>query len=75
MNTSTASTTSELTGQTALVTGGTSGIGRQIWTWYNALDLPKVAAGIVIVGVVGLVLDTVLMRLAKAVAIDEGSPS
>jgi nitrate/nitrite transport system permease protein len=55
--------------------GGTSGIGRQIWTWYNALDLPKVAAGIVIVGVVGLVLDTVLMRLAKAVAIDEGSPS
>jgi hypothetical protein len=29
----------------------------------------------VIVGVVGLVLDTVLMRLAKAVAIDEGSPS
>jgi NADP-dependent 3-hydroxy acid dehydrogenase YdfG len=28
MNTSTMSTNSELTGQTALVTGGTSGIGR-----------------------------------------------
>ena len=52
--------------------GGTSGIGRQIWTWYNALDLAKVAAGIVIVGVVGLVLDLVLMRLAKAVALDDG---
>ena len=55
--------------------GGTSGIGRQIWTWYNALNLDKVAAGIVIIGAVGLVLDLVLLRLAKAVAIDEGSPS
>lgn len=53
--------------------GGTSGIGRQIWTWYNALDLSKVAAGIIIVGVVGLVLDLLLLRLAKAVALDDGS--
>lgn len=55
--------------------GGTSGIGRQIWTWYNALNLDKVAAGIVIIGAVGLVLDLVLLRLARAVAIDEGSSS
>lgn len=55
--------------------GGSSGIGRQIWTWYNALNLDKVAAGIVIIGVVGLVLDAVLMRVAKAVAIDDGSHS
>jgi nitrate/nitrite transport system permease protein len=56
--------------------GGSSGIGRQIWTWYNALDLDKVAAGIVIIGTVGLVLDLALMRLARAVALDiEGSRS
>ena len=55
--------------------GGTSGIGRQIWTWYNALDLDKVAAGIVIIGAVGLVLDLLLLRLARAVAIEEGSRS
>ena len=53
--------------------GGTSGIGRQIWTWYNALNLDKVAAGIVIIGVVGLVLDLLLLRLAKAVAIEDGA--
>lgn len=52
--------------------GGSSGIGRQIWTWYNALDLDRVAAGIVIIGAVGLVLDLALMRLARAVALDEG---
>jgi ABC-type nitrate/sulfonate/bicarbonate transport system permease component len=56
--------------------GGSSGIGRQIWTWYNALDLDRVAAGIVIIGTVGLVLDLALMRLARAVALDiEGSRS
>lgn len=53
--------------------GGSSGIGRQIWTWYNALNLDKVAAGIVIIGTVGLVLDLLLLRLAKAVAIEEAS--
>ena len=55
--------------------GGASGIGRQIWTWYNALNLDKVAAGIVIVGVVGLVLDLLLLRLAKAVALEDGAQS
>ena len=55
--------------------GGASGIGRQIWTWYNALNLDKVAAGIVIVGLVGLVLDLLLLRLAKAVAIEDGAQS
>lgn len=50
--------------------GGSSGIGRQIWTWYNAFTLDKVAAGIVIVGVVGLVLDLALMRLARAVSLE-----
>jgi len=55
--------------------GGTSGIGRQIWTWYNALNLDKVAAGIVIIGVVGLVLDLLLLRLAKAAAIEDGAQS
>ena len=50
--------------------GGSSGIGRQIWTWYNALNLDKVAAGIVIIGTVGLVLDLALMRLAKAVTLE-----
>ncbi|HEY8545396.1 MAG TPA: hypothetical protein VIL36_10130, partial [Acidimicrobiales bacterium] len=51
--------------------GGASGIGRQIWTWYNALNLDKVAAGIVIIGTVGLVLDLALLRLARAVALEE----
>jgi NAD(P)-dependent dehydrogenase (short-subunit alcohol dehydrogenase family) len=45
MNTSTASTTSELTGQTALVTGGTSGIGKAA-----ALKLAEHGATVVVHG-------------------------
>ena len=54
---------------------GKDGIGRSIWTWYNAGSLDKVAAGIFIIDLVGLALDAVLMRLGRAVAIDEGSPA
>ena len=45
MNTSTASTTSEITGQTALVTGGTSGIGKAA-----ALKLAEHGATVVVHG-------------------------
>jgi len=52
---------------------GKDGIGRSIWTWYNAGSLDKVAAGIFIIGLVGLALDAILLRLGRAVTLDEGS--
>jgi nitrate/nitrite transport system permease protein len=54
---------------------GKDGIGRSIWTWYNAGSLDKVAAGIFIIGLVGLALDALLLRLGRVVALDEGSPA
>ena len=52
---------------------GTSGIGNATWQWYNGLDLPKVAAGIIFIGLLGLLLDLLFLRLARAVAIEEVS--
>lgn len=51
-----------------------TGIGNSIWIWYNGGDLPKVAAGIILVGAVGLVLDLLFLRLGRAVAIEEVEP-
>jgi nitrate/nitrite transport system permease protein len=50
---------------------GNSGIGYFIWNSYNALELDKVVAAIVIVGVIGLVLDTILLRLSRWVTPEE----
>jgi nitrate/nitrite transport system permease protein len=52
---------------------GSSGIGNATWQWYNGLDLPKVAAGIIFIGLLGLLLDLLFLRLARAVAIEEVS--
>lgn len=49
----------------------TPGIGSFVWVAYNAGDLPEVAAGILVIGFVGLVLDFAFLRLQKAVTIQE----
>lgn len=53
-----------------MLAGGT-GIGDSIWEWYNGLNLPRVTAGIVFIGLLGLTLDALFLRLARAVAIEE----
>lgn len=49
---------------------GSSGIGFFVWDTYNAGNLADVIAAIVIIGVVGLVLDTLFMRLARRVTLE-----
>ncbi|MDH6466322.1 nitrate/nitrite transport system permease protein [Micromonospora sp. A200] len=50
---------------------GNSGIGYFVWNSYNALELDKVVAAIVLIGVVGLVLDTILLMLSRWVTPEE----
>ncbi|HEU4421634.1 MAG TPA: nitrate ABC transporter permease [Pilimelia sp.] len=50
---------------------GNSGIGFFVWDSYNAGDLSAVVAAIVLIGLIGFLLDTLLMRLARRVAIEE----
>jgi nitrate/nitrite transport system permease protein len=49
---------------------GSSGIGFFVWDTYNSGNLANVIAAIVIIGVVGLVLDILFMRLSKAVTLE-----
>jgi nitrate/nitrite transport system permease protein len=44
---------------------GNSGIGFFVWDTYNAGNLPNVTAAIVVIGVVGLILDTILLRIGR----------
>lgn len=48
-----------------------SGIGGYVWEVYNALNLAKVAALVLIIGLVGLALDLVFLRIGRAVAHQE----
>ncbi len=50
---------------------GNSGIGYFIWNSYNALELNKVVAAIVLIGVIGLILDSVLLRISRWVTPEE----
>jgi len=50
---------------------GGSGIGSYVWTEYNALNIAHVICAILIIGTVGLVLDVLFLRLARAVARQE----
>lgn len=50
---------------------GNSGIGYFVWNSYNALELDKVVAAIVLIGVIGLVLDSILLRLSRWVTPQE----
>jgi nitrate/nitrite transport system permease protein len=54
-----------------MLSGGV-GIGTFVWEEYNALNLARMAAAIVLIGAVGLVLDLAFLRLGKSVAL-EGS--
>jgi len=53
-----------------MLSGG-AGIGFFVWDSYNASNLSAVIAAIMLIGVVGLLLDTAFLRLAKRVAIEE----
>ncbi len=55
---------------TEMLAGGV-GIGFFVWDSYNALNLAKVICAIGIIGVVGLVLDMVFLRLGRLVSPSE----
>jgi nitrate/nitrite transport system permease protein len=48
-----------------------SGIGTYVWVQYNALNFAAMISAIVLIGIVGVFLDLVFLRLARAVAIEE----
>jgi nitrate/nitrite transport system permease protein len=48
-----------------------SGIGGYVWETYNSLNLARVAALVLVIGVVGLLLDLVFLRIGRAVAHQE----
>jgi nitrate/nitrite transport system permease protein len=50
------------------------GIGNFVWVAYNTADLPSVAAGILIIGTVGIGLDVAFMKLQRLVAVEEVHP-
>jgi nitrate/nitrite transport system permease protein len=50
---------------------GNAGIGFFVWDSYNAGNLSTVVAAIVLIGLVGLVLDVILVRVSRKVAIEE----
>lgn len=50
---------------------GNSGIGYFVWNSYNALELDKVVAAIVCIGVIGLALDAILLRISRLVTLEE----
>ena len=56
-----------------MLSGGV-GIGFFVWDAYNSLNLSKVIAAIILIGAVGVVLDLLFLRLARAVAIEEVAP-
>jgi nitrate/nitrite transport system permease protein len=52
-----------------MLSGGV-GIGTYVWEEYNALNLGRMTAAIVLIGAVGLLFDLLFLRLGKAVAIE-----
>jgi nitrate/nitrite transport system permease protein len=55
-----------------MLSGGV-GIGAYVWTEYNALNLAHVICAILLIGLVGLVLDLLFLRLARSVAHEEAT--
>jgi nitrate/nitrite transport system permease protein len=53
---------------------GQVGIGFFVWDAYNALNLAKVTAAVVLIGAIGVALDLAFLRLARAVAVPETKP-
>lgn len=56
-----------------MLSGG-SGIGFFVWDAYNALNLARVVAAIVLIGITGLVLDVAFLRLGRRVALPGLAP-
>ncbi|MCA1692651.1 MAG: nitrate ABC transporter permease [Actinobacteria bacterium] len=53
-----------------MLSGGT-GVGFFVWNSYNGSDLPAVVAAIILIGAVGVVLDTAFVRLGRRFAPEE----
>lgn len=53
-----------------MLSGG-AGIGFFVWDAYNASNLPGVVAAIVLIGVVGIALDALFLRLARRASLEE----
>lgn len=51
-----------------MLSGG-AGVGFFVWDAYNALNLARVVAAIVLIGVVGVILDSAFLRLGRKVAL------
>jgi nitrate/nitrite transport system permease protein len=51
-----------------MLSGG-AGIGFFVWDAYNALNLARVVSAIILIGVTGLVLDALFLRLGRKVAL------
>ena len=58
----------------AEMVSSTVGIGNYVWDLYNALKLAKMMAVIVVIGMAGLVLDLLFMRIGRAVAHEGARP-
>jgi nitrate/nitrite transport system permease protein len=56
-----------------MLSGGT-GIGFFVWDAYNALNLARVVAAILLIGVTGLLLDALFLRLDRKVALPGVAP-
>jgi nitrate/nitrite transport system permease protein len=56
-----------------MLSGGV-GIGAYVWNEYNTLNLAHVICAILLIGLVGLALDLLFLRLARAVAHQEAQP-
>jgi nitrate/nitrite transport system permease protein len=55
-----------------MLSGG-SGIGFFVWDAYNALNLARVIAAILLIGCTGLALDLLFMRLGRRVSLSGGA--
>ena len=50
---------------------GSTGIGGFVWVSYNGSDLPAVMATLIVIGAVGLALDTAFVRIGRRLAPEE----
>ncbi len=56
-----------------MLSGG-AGIGFFVWNSYNASNLSAVIGAIVLVGAIGVALDTLFMRLGRRFSVEEAHP-
>ncbi len=53
---------------------GKTGIGNYVWTVYNAGNMAKVTASVILIGATGLILDLIFLKLSRIVTPTEARP-